>query len=157
MIVFTDPRVWLSSNTLNIPQCGQFTSSLKELTTVKAQDSHCRVVSRETQPQLFSAVVGKNTSINSHWPCRRSGSTKFDNILESISKSGTDQGLWIDHEAFRAAELCLYQEHYCCWFKKIGCQSIVCEVLHLLCLRSDFCVLQYHPLKCICCCWHLGK
>lgn len=107
--------------------------------------------------QIIHSCCGKNASINSHWPCQWSPSPKFDNVLESISKSGTEQGFRIDHEVLKGSRTVSLPAALLLLILKTGCQSIVCEVLHGLFLRSVFCVLKYHPLKCICHCWHLGK
>lgn len=53
------PQSLIVLNILNIPQYGEFISFLKELTTVKAQASHCGVVSRETQHKLFTVILEK--------------------------------------------------------------------------------------------------
>lgn len=122
----------------------------------KVQASHWQVVRRETQHKLFTAVEGKMPlSI----PIDRVGDLlpPIDNILESIPKSETEQGFWIDHEALQDSRTVSLWAALLPLILKADCQSIVCEVLHGLCPRSGFCALQYHPLKCICHCWHLGK
>lgn len=55
-----------------------------------------------------------------------------------------------------AADLGLYQQHYCCWLKKLAV-SVVREMVHGLRLRSVFYVHLYRPLKWICHSHHLGK